>query len=304
MALVLVNPHAQGGRVRRRLPAIVQALQGLTPLPRWQAPETLEEALDVLLHEPEGARVVLVGGDGTVNRYLPAVVLRRQQLGLVPLGSGNDLARALGLNRRNWRQALADALQGRVRPMDTGLVVWCDTRGDVHRTPFASSLTCGFDAAVGRRALLGPRWLRGLPRYLWATLAECSALQHYNAEGVADGQPLPPGPWLFSSVLNTPTYGSGLPATPEARIDDGWLNGLHAGPFGRLGTLRMLPTLMRGQHLRHPMVRTQPLRELQLQGDKPLPLAADGEWLGHATQLRVSVQPASLLLARPERPAA
>lgn len=300
MALVLVNPHAQGGRVRRRLPAIVQALQSLTPLPRWQAPETLEEALDVLLHEPEGARVVLVGGDGTVNRYLPALLLRRLQMGLVPLGSGNDLARALGLNRRDWRAALADALHGRARPMDTGLVVWSDARGDAHRTPFASSLTCGFDAAVGRRALLGPRWLSGLPRYLWATLAECRALQHYRAQGEVDGQPLPPGPWLFSSVLNTPTYGSGLPATPEARIDDGWLNGLHAGPFGRLGTLRMLPTLMRGQHLRHPLVRTQTLRELVLTGESPLPLAADGEWLGHAQQLRVSVQAASLPVVRPE----
>ena len=124
MALVLVNPHAQGGRVRRRLPAIVQALHALTPLPRWQAPETLEEALDVLLHEPEGARVVLVGGDGTVNRYLPALLLRRLHMGLVPLGSGNDLARALGLNRHDWRAALADALHGRARPMDTGLVVY------------------------------------------------------------------------------------------------------------------------------------------------------------------------------------
>lgn len=304
MALVLLNPHAQGGRVRRRLPALVQALQDLTPLPRWQAPETVEEALDVLLHEPEGSRVVLVGGDGTVNRCLPAILLRRLQLGLVPLGSGNDLARALGLNRRDWRQALADALHGRVRPMDSGLVVWSDARGDVHRSPFASSLSCGFDAAVGRRAQLGPRWLRGLPRYVWATLAECSALQHHRADGWADGQPMPEGPWLFSAVLNTPTYGSGLPATPEARIDDGWLNGLHAGPFGRLGTLRMLPTLMRGQHLRHPWVRTQPLRELQLQGQAPLPLATDGEWLGHAQQLRVSVQPASLPVARPERPTA
>lgn len=301
MALVLVNPHAQGGRVRRRLPALVQALQTLTPLPRWQAPETLEEAIDVLLHEPEGARVVLVGGDGTVNRCLPALLLRRLQMGLVPLGSGNDLARALGLNRRDWRQALAEALHGRVRPMDTGLVVWSDARGDVHRTPFASSLSCGFDAAVGRRAQQGPRWLSGLPRYLWATLAECSALQHHRAEGWADGQPLPPGPWLFSAVLNTPTYGSGLPATPEAHIDDGWLNGLHAGPFGRLGTLRMLPTLMRGQHLRHPWVRTQPLRELLMQGQAPLPLATDGEWLGHAQQLRVSVQPASLAVVRAER---
>lgn len=302
MTLVLANPHAQGGRVRKRLPALAEALEALTPIPRLHAPDTPEQALDLLMHEPIGSRVVLVGGDGSFNRWLPALLARQLGVGLVPLGSGNDLARALGLNRHDWRQALADAVHGRTRAIDTGLAIWSDAQGDVHRSPFASSLTCGFDSAVGLRALQGPRWLRGLPRYLWATLAECRHLRHWNAQGQADGQALPAGPMLFTSVLNTPTYGSGLQAVPQARVDDGQLHWLRAGPFDRWGTLRMLPTLTRGAHLRHPWVQTGAFRELVLQGSDALPLAADGEWLGLARQLRVTVAPASLQIVAPALP--
>lgn len=301
MALVLANPHAQGGRVRRLLPALGEVLQELTPLPRMQAPETLEQALDVLMHEPDGARVVVVGGDGTFNRWLPALRVRRFSIGLVPLGSGNDLARALGLNRHDWRQALADALHGRPRPIDTGLAVWSDASGDMHRTPFASSLACGFDAAVCLRALQGPRLLRGLPRYLWATLCEWRRLRHWSTQGLADGQPLPPGPMLFTSVLNTPTYGSGLPVAPQACIDNGQLHWVRAGPLSPLATLRMLPRLMRGEHLQHPLVQSAAFEQLELQGQDGLPLAADGEWLGLARKLQVTVQAASLHMVRPER---
>ena len=299
MALALVNPHARGGRNRRLLPTLREALDSLTPFPRLVVPDTVEQALDVLLREPVGARVVVVGGDGTVNRWLPALLERGLCVGLVPLGSGNDLARALGLNRKDWRQALADALHGQPHAIDTGLAVWSDAHGDLHRTPFASSLTGGFDSAVGLRALHGPRWLRGLPRYLWATLGEWQHLRHWSAHTQADGQGLPEGPMLFTSVLNTPTFGSGLPAVPQARVDDGQLNWLRAGPFGRWATLRMLPTLMTGRHLRHPWVHTGSFTQMALQTDVGLPLAADGEWLGLARQLRVTVAPASLRMVRP-----
>ena len=127
MTLVLVNPHAQGGRARRLLPALQQAVGALTPFPRLMAPDSLDEALQILLREPAGARVVLVGGDGSFNRWLPALLSQPLTLGLVPLGSGNDLARALHLRRSNWRQALADAMQGRPGPVDTGLAVWTMT---------------------------------------------------------------------------------------------------------------------------------------------------------------------------------
>ncbi len=299
MALVLVNPHARGGRIRQLLPALRERLDALTPFPRLLVPESVEQALDALHREPLGARVVLVGGDGSVNRWLPALLERDLCAGLVPLGSGNDLARALGLNRQHWPEALADALQGPTRAIDTGLAVWSDRQGDVHRTPFASSLTSGFDSAVGLRALQGPRWLRGLPRYLWATLAEWRHLRHWSAQGQADGQALPEGPMLFTSVLNTPTFGAGLPAVPRARVDDGQLDWLRAGPFGRGATLRMLPQLMRGRHLDHPLVQTGRMRQLSLHSSAGLPLAADGEWLGLASQLRVSVEPASLQVVLP-----
>jgi diacylglycerol kinase family enzyme len=299
MTLALVNPHARGGRPRQLLPALRESLEALTPFARLQSPETLDQALDILQREPAGARVVVVGGDGTVNRWLPALLERGLCMGLVPLGSGNDLARALGLNRQDWRLAMADAVHGLPQAIDTGLAVWSDAHGDVHRTAFASSLTGGFDSAVGLRALHGPRWLRGLPRYLWATLGEWQHLRHWSARTLADGQPLTEGPMLFTSVLNTPTFGSGLPAVPQARVDDGQLNWLRAGPFQRWATLRMLPTLMTGHHLRHPWVQTGAFRQLELQAPDGLPLAADGEWLGQARQLRVSVAAGSLTVARP-----
>ena len=299
MALVLVNPHAQGGRVGRLLPALHQAVDALVPFGRLQAPDSPEEALQLLRREAAGARVVLVGGDGSFNRWLPALLAQPLKVGFVPLGSGNDLARALGLNRRDWRQALHDALQGQPAPLDSGLVVWTDLHGDVHRTPFASSLTCGFDSAVALRALQGPRWLRGLPRYLWATLREWQHLQHWHACVQADGQVIGEGPMLFTSILNTPTFGSGLPAVPQARIDDGQLNWLRAGPFGRWATLAMLPRLAIGTHLNHHGVGTGRFQDLHMDCASGVPLAVDGEWLGLARQLRVSVSPASLQVVRP-----
>jgi diacylglycerol kinase (ATP) len=298
MTLVLVNPNARGGRVQRLLPALREAVDERIPFGRVLAPERVDEALDRLRREDAGGRVVLVGGDGTFNRWLPALLGQALKVGFVPLGSGNDLARALQLNRLDWRRALDDALQGQPEPMDTGLAIWADLHGDVHRTPFASSLTCGFDSAVALRALEGPRWLRGLPRYLWATLSEWRHLRHWNARIECDAQVIREGPMLFTSVLNTPTYGSGLPAVPHARIDDGQLDWLHAGPFGRLPTLAMLPRLSTGGHLGHPLVQTGRLTALDIRCDGGIPLAVDGEWLGLARQLRVSVQPASLSVVR------
>lgn len=298
MTLVLVNPHAQGGRVRQRIPALREAADALVPFARVQAPERVDEALDILQREHTGARVVLVGGDGTFNRWLPALLNQALTVGLVPLGSGNDLARALGLQRKHWRQALTEALRGQAHPMDTGLAVWVDPHGDTHRTPFASSLTCGFDSAVALRAIEGPRWLRGLPRYLWATLSEWRHLRHWSTQITADGQDVVKGPMLFTSVLNTPTYGSGLPAVPHACIDDGQLDWLRAGPFGRSGTLGMLPRLALGKHLSHPMVLSGRFNTLDITCGAGVPLAADGEWLGLARQLQVSTVPGSLQVVR------
>ena len=291
---LLLNPHAAGGRARRLVPELTRwAAARPNPPPLCQA-DSVAQARQWLLGLPRGSTVALVGGDGTVNQMLPALLDNDLQLALIPQGSGNDLARALGLAGLHWRDALQQIDSHRPLRMDVG---WLQT--PQARTPFASSLTVGFDSAVGHQALRGPRWLRGLPRYLLATLRELLALQTWDMQIWLDGQALHQGTTLFASTLNTPSYGSGMPAVPHARVDDGALDLLIAGRFNRPQVLAMLPRLLLGRHLSHPRVQTQRFQSLRIASAQPLPLAADGEYLGGALDFTLSVAPGALRVLRP-----
>jgi diacylglycerol kinase family enzyme len=214
-------------------------------------------------------------------------------LALIPQGSGNDVARALGVAGMHWRDALELAEQATPQPVDVG---WLHT-SEVQR-PFLSSLTVGFDSAVGFKALHGPRWLRGLPRYLLATFRELSALQTWDMQVTLDGKPVHSGITLFASTLNTPTYGSGMPAVPHAQINDGELDLLVAGKFNVPQTLIMLPRLLMALHLSHPRVLTRRFKTMEISSAQALPLATDGEYVGVATTLRVQVAPGALRVVR------
>lgn len=302
---VLLNPHAQGGRAARLWPVLQSTLAALEPLARLHRADTPDDAARCMAELPARTRLVAVGGDGTLHRWLPALQAADLELAVLPLGSGNDTARALGLsplragaNAEAVSAELAVALRGHASPMDLGRVDWTDATGQAHSRPFLSSLTAGFDSAVVRRTLAGPRGLSGLPRYLWATLGELAQLRNWPVTVTLDGEALHHGPVLMASTLNTPSYGSGMPAAPDARIDDGRLDLLLAGPFGRLGTLAMLPRLLTGTHRGHPQVLLQPYRRLCIDSPQDLPLAADGEWLGLASSVTVTVQPAALRAVR------
>ena len=241
--------------------------------------DDIGRARALLQGRPEGSRVVLVGGDGTVHRLLPELLARSLVLGLVPVGSGNDLAGALGLRGLAWDDALARALHGSASCCDLGEL---SSAGGA--LPFASSLAAGFDAAIARRASEGPQWLRGLPRYLWATLGELAALRRRRLRVFVDGALAHDGEALFASCLNTPSYGAGML--------------LVGGGFGRAGALPMLPQLLAGRHLGHPEVRTARFAQLRVECDVDLPLAADGEPLAATREFSVRVLPGVLRVVR------
>lgn len=289
-ALVLLNPHAQGGRAARRAPALQRWLTQHAPQADFAVPDSVQDAHARLGAMPRGSRVVAVGGDGTLNRWLPALLDGGHALGVVPVGSGNDVARALGVQALSFEDALRCALHGPLRRMDVGIV-----EAEGLSVPFLSSLAAGFDAAVGLRALRGPRWLRGQPRYLLATLRELAGLRRWPVRLSCDGRPAWTGEVLFASTLNTPTYGSGMPVAPQARADDGRLEVLRAEAMGRARVLALLPRLLGGTHLTDPRVALQACTSLTLDCDAaPLPVAVDGEYLGQFRQLRVRVMPAAL----------
>ncbi|MCA0174696.1 MAG: hypothetical protein LCH73_00145 [Proteobacteria bacterium] len=291
----LFNPRAAGGRsaaLREPLGMVLAQRQiGLV------VPETVAAAQAQLAALPPGSRVIVAGGDGTVQQVLPALLAHGHRLALLPTGTGNDLARALGLRGLDWRDALTRALTAPTRPLDVGLV-----DAGHGPQPFLSSLTVGFDAAVGARAHEAPRWLRGMPRYTLAALRELVSLPSHRVRWQADDGPVHETQALLASTLNTPTYASGMRAAPAARPDDGWLDLVIAGRFGRLGALAMMPLLMAGWHGLHPRVTLARYRELLLEADTALPLALDGEPIAASRRLQVRVQPAALAVVAAAHP--
>ena len=260
-------------------------------------PDSVAQARSLLDALPQASRIVVVGGDGTLNQLLPSLLKSSHITGLVPFGSGNDTARALGLHGLPWQQALKHGLAGTASRIDIGLAEFeVDSNGDIEMrsVPFISSLTTGFDSSVGLRAINGPKWLRGLPRYLLATVRELVNFRTWHMAVRVDGIAMHSGNALFASTLNTRTFGAGMPAVPHARMDDGQLNLLLAGDISLGQTLLLLPRLLVGKHLSHPKVLTQPFRTMQINAVKPVPVAADGEYLGLSRQITVRVQAAQL----------
>ena len=292
-AFVLLNPLAAGGHAAQLAPTIQRLLDLHPAQPQLHRVASVDHARDLLMRWPRGSRVVLAGGDGTVHHMLPALLERDHQLGLLPCGAGNDTARAFGVHGLPLPEALNFALQGQPLATDLG-----ELRAGTNRTLFISSLAAGFDAAVAQRALRVPGWLQGMPRYLWAMLAELASLRRYPVKATLDGSSANEGDTLFASTLNTPTYGAGMPAVPRARLDDGRLDLLVAGHFGVIGALAMMPRLLRGTHLGHARVHTTRYARLRIQSRSPMPLAADGEMLPDATDFEVRCRAGVLAAVR------
>ncbi len=293
--LVLLNPNAGGGRALRFEPDIRARIRADYPGVRFVVTESIQAAQALIGDTEPNARIVLIGGDGTVNHMLPALLGTEREVAIVPLGSGNDIARALGLYKLTWQQALLLAITSPVSHMDMGQVEFDD-----RTVPFLACCTSGFDSAVALRALNGPRWLRGLPRYLLATLRELAEFRMWNLTVHSEGRPLRAGLALFASALNTPTFGSGIRISPQASINDGLLDLIVAGRFTRLSTLVMLPKLLLGRHLPDARIHTSTFQEMQIDAQPAVPLAVDGEYIGEATTLKVCMLPAALrVVARP-----
>ena len=296
-AIILVNPHAAGGRARKLYPQLLAWCRTHTALAQHAAvvmPETISDALTLLKQLPSPSRVVIVGGDGTLNQMLAGLINRDFEVGLVPYGSGNDCARAWGLHACTWQEAWEFALTAAPQPTDLGKVQLAN--GQTHF--FHSSLAIGFDASVGNRALAGPKFLTGLPRYLVATLRELLHLKNWHLSVRLDQHFFYQGICLLGSTLNTSTYGGGMPAVPHARIDDGQLNLLLAGQFNRAQTLLMLPRLLIGRHLGHARIQCKAFSHANISSTEELPIAADGETLGHAQELIIQVLPTALKAVR------
>jgi diacylglycerol kinase (ATP) len=232
------------------------------------------------------ARLVVAGGDGLVHDVLPVLVGRPTVLGVVPVGSGNDFARALGVVGLDVREACRAAL-GPPRRFDAvrGGPGWA-----------ASVVTAGFSVQVGERA--GRlRFPPGGARYTTATLLELPRLARrrwrIEVDGVAeelDG--------VLVAVANTRSFGGGMAICPAADPADGLLDVGVVGDVGRLELLRFFPRVFRGAHVGHPAFRTFRGARVALSADEDVDVWADGERFG-STPVELEVVPGAGRVAAP-----
>ncbi len=217
---------------------------------------------------PEAAKIVCIGGDGTVHEVAKACLGTDRILGVLPVGSGDDFAFALGLARRDLAQALQVICTGKTRTIDTGLV---------NGIPFVNAVGIGFDAEVAARVHQAPRPLAGHLAYLYAVITTLRLLEVSTVEITVDGRSVYWGPSLLASTHNGPRIGGGFLFAPGAKLDSGYLEVLIATDFDRPGTLAILPKVLRGTHLDHPKVHAFQGQEILLRWSSARPGHVDGE---------------------------
>ena len=232
-----------------------------------------------------GARLVLAwGGDGTINEVASALAFGEVPLGIIPAGSGNGLARELGVHPRPDR-AIADALHAVPRPMDMG---------EIDGRLFANIAGIGFDAYVASRFATAPR--RGFIGYAGITAPALAGYVplHYR---ITSGGIQTEARAMLVTLANSAQFGNGARIAPGARVDDGALDLVVVEERSRIATLCQLPRLFNGTADRIRGWTRRRIREVSIECDQPMAYHVDGEPVQGGTQLKARVHPGALRIA-------
>jgi diacylglycerol kinase (ATP) len=220
---------------------------------------------------------LIFGGDGTVHRYLPELHKRNIPALVVPAGSGNDFAKALGILNRHaaleaWKRFCSRG--DNVKQIDLGTI-----RSEGQETLFCCVASSGLDAEANRLANRMPAWLRAWGGYLVAAVRTLAGFRPVEFK-VVSGDRTIGREGFFVAVGNAHRYGGGMKITPLARLDDGLLDICFVGQMAKLKVLCALPTLPFGAHIRLREVEYfrsgEPIR---IEAARPLELYGDGEYI-------------------------
>lgn len=300
-AKIILNPMADMGnawRIARDLRSITEQHGGVD----WSGTVYPGHAIELAQQAGEQGydMVIAMGGDGTVHEVVNGLMRvpeeKRPVLGVVPAGSGNDFAHALGVPHKA-DHALVCALNGHPVPVDLGLMT--DEQGK--KEYFDNTLGIGFDAIVTIRSHKLPV-VRGFLMYLTAVI-QTIALNH-NAIGMKieteDRK------WDQSNLLltlcNGAREGGGFLMAPQAKIDDGILHYAMIEKVSRPMMFRLIPEVMNGTHGNFKQVSMGTCKTMTVTADRPMYIHADGEiYSGFGTDIRkvtFEVLPGALKVVR------
>ena len=296
--IVFANLQSGSGKSRNLLPHIERTfrMQGRDVQIR-ETSDSSDLELQARKAILDGVRVFFaMGGDGTLQGLVNAAYGTDVLLGVIPVGGGNDFARALGLPR-DPIAALQKGLSGAPRNVDLVRVRTADARERL----YLGGGGVGLDAEAAKHACGRYRNWPGRWRYMAATL---HAFRMHRPSAIRailndDPQTLRRETLLLASVLNTPTFGSGIRLAPNARIDDGLLDLIFVEElsFGQL--LRIVPGLLLSGKLEIPQLSRMQIKRVRLETETPRAFHGDGEILG-PTPVEIEVVPNAVRILAPK----
>lgn len=226
-------------------------------------------------------QLIAVGGDGLVNEVVNGLLSAKNpetRLGIIPCGTGNDLARMLRLPRDTFAAAQHLARSKQTRVIDAAEVT-CAINGQPQRRFFANDANLGFAAEVVERLERTGKFSRGTAPYFTALLR--TALRHRNHKITLQwgGQTLTQ-PLTTVLICNGQTTGGGMRVAPDAVLDDGALDLIVVGSLRPWEILWYAPKIYRGTHVSIRKVSVHRVSELSVDARNPLSVVADGELIG------------------------
>lgn len=215
-------------------------------------------------------RLVVGGGDGMVHLGANLCAGTPVSLGVIAAGTGNDIARELGLPVRDAAASVQRILSSSTRQVDAAR----HTTATGEQKWFLGVLAAGFDAVVNERANQ-LTWPKGPMRYNLAILRELPVFRAIPYTLVLDGERIDTEAMLVA-VGNGPAYGGGMRVTPDASFDDGLLDVLILRKISTFEFLRVFPKVFKGTHVSHPAVQIRRARTVSLEAEGIVSYA-DGE---------------------------
>jgi diacylglycerol kinase (ATP) len=294
--VIVLNPAAgrgRGARERAALEALLAQVSRKYPdPPDWRIVETTGAGSGEQLAAQAarmGAQIVAAaGGDGTLGAVANGLIGTGAVLAALPMGTGNDFARHIGLGT-DLRRAVETLFDGVPR--------WVDVGREHGGRRFINIAGGGFDAVVADRVNRGYRLLRGTAAYLAAVFETLMRFRPVPMRMTIDGE-VRQLRGMLCAIANSRSYGGGMKVTPDARIDDGLFDICAIGPVGRLEFMFAFPRVFQGTHITHPKVTILRGRQVRLETDPPLPVLLDGEVCG-LTPVEFTIEPGALPVLMP-----
>lgn len=276
---VIINPSSGRGKGAARGALVLKTLDERGQAYVNLSGNTIEEANANARHAINDALIdglVVVGGDGIAHLGVNIACDTGISLGIVAAGTGNDLARSIGMPEGDVVAGTHAVLDKLSSPRKVDAIKAHSSTGQFW---FFGTASAGFDALCNQRAN-EMTWPKGPRRYDIAMVLELAKFKPIHYEATIDGEHRSFDAMLCA-VANGPAFGGGMLIAPDAKVDDGYLDLFIVHAMSRLELLKVFPKVYTGGHVTHPAVEFVRAKSVKLSSGN-MPLYSDGEARGHS----------------------